>query len=203
MSNFTPGGSNYSATWTDVSGNLWLLTGDGFTSSTPPPSNQPGFFNELWVFTGTANYTGSCGNVWTLVRPPTPPGPTPVGRWGAITWTDPGTGHLWLFEGQDGGLQFLNDLWEYNIGTNVWTYHGGGGDVPGVYGTLGTASASNWPGGRWGASSRLDASGNVWVFGGFGCDSTVVANPPRSLLQSVAERPLEVQRRPVDLGQWC
>jgi hypothetical protein len=168
---FTPGGSNYSATWTDNSGNLWLLTGLGFTSTTPPVSNLPGYFGELWVYTGTANYRGSCGNVWTLVRPPST-GPIPAGRWGAITWTDPGTGNLWLFGGQNAGLAFLNDLWEYNIATNAWTYHGGGGNQPGVYGTQGTASASNLPGGRWGASARRDTSGNVWVFGGFGCDST-------------------------------
>jgi len=176
VSTLTPGGNNYSATWTDNSGNLWLLTGDVFSSTTPPPSNMPGFFNELWKFTGTANYRGSCGNVWTLVRPPVPPattGPIPTGRWGAVTWTDPATGNLWLFGGQDGGLAFLNDLWEYNIATNLWTNHGGGGDQPGVYGTQGTASASNLPGGRWGASARRDAvSGNVWLFGGFGCDST-------------------------------
>jgi hypothetical protein len=172
VSTFTPGGSNYSATWTDNSGNLWLLTGDVFSSTTPPPSNMPGFFNELWEFTGTNNYGGSCSNVWTLVRPPTPPGSTPPGRWGAVTWTDPSTGNLWLFGGQDGGLAFLNDLWEYNIATNLWTNLGGGGNQPGVYGTQGTASALNLPGGRWGASGRRDASGNVWLFGGFGCDST-------------------------------
>jgi len=171
-SSFTPGGSNYSATWTDNTGNLWLLTGDALTSTTPPPSNQPGFFNELWEFTGTSNYRGSCGNVWALVRPLSPPGPTPVGRWGAVTWTDSGTGNLWLFGGQDSGLAFLNDLWEYNIATNTWLQHAGGGNQPGVYGTQGTPSASNLPGGRWGASARRDTSGNVWVFGGFGCDST-------------------------------
>jgi len=166
----TPGGSQYSSTWTDNSGNLWLLTGVGFTSTTsPPPSNLPGYFGELWEFTGTANYGGSCGNLWTLV---TPSGSTPSGRWGAITWTDPATGHLWLFGGQDGSLAFLNDLWEFNIVTKTWTFHAGGQNVPGVYGTQNVASASNLPGGRWGASARLDASGNVWLFGGFGCDST-------------------------------
>jgi hypothetical protein len=177
VSNRTPGGSSYSSTWTDLSGNLWLLTGYGFTSATPPLA-QPGFFGELWEYTGTPNYNGSCNNVWTLVRPPTPPGPMPSGRWGAITWTDPGTGNLWLFGGQDGGLEFLNDLWEYNIAGNSWTYHAGGANLPGVYGTQGVASASNWPGGRWGASSRRDpVSGTVWLFGGFGCDSTVASNP--------------------------
>jgi hypothetical protein len=166
----TPGGSQYSSTWTDNSGNLWLLTGVGFTSTTtPPPANLPGYFNELWEFTGTNNYGGGCGNLWTLV---TPSGSTPPGRWGAVTWTDPATGNLWLFGGQDGSLAFRNDLWEFNIATKTWTPHGGGANLPGVYGTQNVASASNLPGGRWGASARLDASGNVWLFGGFGCDST-------------------------------
>ena len=175
---YTPGGSSYSSTWTDLNGNLWLLTGYGFTSTTPPIATLPGFFGELWVYSGTANYTGSCGNVWALVRPPTPVGPMPSGRWGAVTWTDPGTGNLWLFGGQDGGLEFLNDLWEYNIAGNSWTYHAGDANLPGVYGVQGAASATNLPGGRWGASARLDAStGTVWMFGGFGCDSTVNPNP--------------------------
>ncbi len=152
----TPGGSQYSSTWTDNSGNLWLLTGIGFTSTTtPPPSNRPDLFNELWEFTGTDN-----------------PAPPPQGRWGAVTWTDPATGHLWLFGGQGPGLAFLNDLWEFDIATKTWTFHAGGGNQPGVYGTQNVPSASNLPGGRWGASARLDASGNVWLFGGFGCDST-------------------------------
>ena len=166
----TPGGSQYSSTWTDKSGNLWLLTGIGFTSTTtPPPSNLPGYFNELWEYTGTNSYGGGCGNLWTLV---TPSGSIPPGRWGAVTWTDPATGNLWLFGGQDGSLAFLNDLWEFNITTKTWTFHAGGKNVPGVYGTQNVASASNLPGGRWGASARLDASGNLWLFGGFGCDST-------------------------------
>jgi hypothetical protein len=170
VSNRTPGGSNYSSTWTDNNGNLWLLTGEGLTSTTPPPSNQPQLFNELWVYTGTGNYTGSCANVWTLVRNA---GTTPPARWGAITWTDTGTGNLFLFGGQGDGLVFLNDLWEYNISGNTWTYHTGGFNLPGVYGTQGTASAGNLPGGRWGASARRDPiSGTVWLFGGFGCDST-------------------------------
>ena len=173
----TPGGSRYSPTWTDntLNGNLWLLTGDGFTSTSPPIATLPGFFNELWVFTGTNNYTGSCNNVWTLVPlnvAPNPPTNPPTPRWGAVTWTDPATGDLMLFGGQAGGLAFLNELWSYHIATNVWTPISGGGNVPGVYGTQGVAAAGNLPGGRWGASARLDGSSNLWLFGGFGCDST-------------------------------
>lgn len=37
----------------------------------------------------------------------------------------------------------------------------------GVYGTLGNASASNYPGGRM-SPSQLDQKGNLYVFGGYG-----------------------------------
>ena len=168
VSNRTPGGSNYSSTWTDNSGNLWLFTGIGFTSTEPPVSDLPGYFGELWEYTGTQNYFGSCGNVWTLIPAS---GPTP--RWGAVTWTDPVTGNLMLFGGQDSALHFLSDLWSFNTSTSTWTQlPAGGPDAPGVYGTQGTPSATNVPGGRWGASYKLDASGTLWLFGGFGCDST-------------------------------
>jgi hypothetical protein len=166
----TPGGTEGSSSWTDNNGNLWLLTGIGFTSLTPPPSTLPGFFSELWEYTGTANYRAGCGNLWTLVAPANF---NPPARWGAVTWTDPATGHLLLFGGQDPSLAFLNDMWEFDITTKTWTKLGSGStNVPGIYGTQGTAAASNLPGGRWGASARLDASDDLWVFGGFGCDST-------------------------------
>jgi hypothetical protein len=162
----TPGGTRYPATWTDLSGNLWLFSGYGFSSDSTIPL-QPSFFNEMWVYTGTQNYFGGYANCWTQVTPPA----APSARWGAVTWTD-ASGTLWLFGGQDGGTNFLNDLWSYNISTNTWTNIAGGANQNGVYGTQGTASASNLPGGRWGATARIDTLGNVWLFGGFGFDST-------------------------------
>jgi N-acetylneuraminic acid mutarotase len=41
----------------------------------------------------------------------------------------------------------------------------------GTYGTLGTAAAANTPGARDSSSSWTDASGNLWLFGGWGYDS--------------------------------
>ena len=41
----------------------------------------------------------------------------------------------------------------------------------GVYGTLGTPAAGNIPGGRDGAATWTDSSGNLWLFGGFGFDA--------------------------------
>lgn len=166
----TPGGTKYPATWTDKSGNLWQFSGYGYSHLQSIP-NQPSFFSELWEYTGTKNYFAGCGNYWFMVSADASVA-GPEARWGAVTWTDQTTGNLWLFGGQDGATNFLNDLWEYNIGTQTWTYHSGGAGEPGVYGTKGTPAASNLPGGRWGAAFHQDSNGVLWMFGGFGCDST-------------------------------
>jgi hypothetical protein len=63
---------------------------------------------------------------------------------------------------------------------NQWTWIGGANvaDQPGVYGTLGTPSSTNAPGAREQAVSWTDASGNFWLFGGDGYDSTpLLPNP--------------------------
>jgi hypothetical protein len=49
---------------------------------------------------------------------------------------------------------------------------GSKGGQSGVYGTLGVAASTNIPGGRQNAVSWIDASGNLWLFGGDGKDST-------------------------------
>ncbi len=43
---------------------------------------------------------------------------------------------------------------------------------PGTYGTLGIPASDNTPGARYGSVSWTDASGALWLFGGFGYDST-------------------------------
>jgi N-acetylneuraminic acid mutarotase/sugar lactone lactonase YvrE len=64
-----------------------------------------------------------------------------------------------------------------------WTWMGGSNTVgvgctslsqcgrPGVYGTLGTPSAANIPGGRIGSASWTDQNGHHWLFGGWGYDA--------------------------------
>ncbi|MGA2754556.1 MAG: kelch repeat-containing protein [Terracidiphilus sp.] len=60
---------------------------------------------------------------------------------------------------------------------NQWTWMGGsssaiyGDGEPGIYGTLGTPSANNVPGGRYGTVTWTDGSGNLWLFGGQGYDA--------------------------------
>ena len=61
----------------------------------------------------------------------------------------------------------------------AWTWEAGSGTAntpthaqPGVYGTLGVAAAGNAPGARVSATRWTDSSGNFWLFGGQGFDST-------------------------------
>lgn len=164
----TPGGRLLASTWTDNDGNLWLFGGLGYTTDINV-FPQPAYLNEMWEYTGTQNYTGSFYSYWNGIAPAIA-SPVPAGRWGAVTWTD-AAGNLWLFGGQDGFTNFLNDLWTYNIGTSTWTeVNPGGLNQSGVYGTEGTPSASNYPGGRWAPEAKIDASGAVWLFGGEGFD---------------------------------
>lgn len=88
-----------------------------------------------------------------------------------ITWTDQ-SGNLWLYGGQgwtNTSFGSLNDLWKYSPLTNNWTWVNGSGLVgqAPVYGTLGVSSASNNPGGRNSSAAWADASGNLWLFGGY------------------------------------
>ncbi len=74
--------------------------------------------------------------------------------------------------GSTGANGNLNDLWEFD-GKN-WTWVSGS-DVAGqagIYGTKGTGSSANFPGGRGGFVSWTDKSGNLWLFGGGGLDAT-------------------------------
>ena len=108
----------------------------------------------------------------------------PGGRKQTVSWTD-NQGNLWLFGGlgYDGAQNTasLNDLWKYNPSTALWTWmsgssvatncQNGGCGMPGIYGTQGTPSPSNTPGGRYGAVGWTDATGNLWLFGGIGYDA--------------------------------
>jgi hypothetical protein len=124
-------------------------------------------------------------------------GASPGSRWGSSSWSDT-AGNLWLFGGQGYGSTpgqldsvLLNDLWRCTPGASIdingagtsscpWTFVGGSttGNQSGSYGTQGVAGAAcgtspcNVPGGRWAAATATDASGNFWLFGGQGMDST-------------------------------
>jgi N-acetylneuraminic acid mutarotase len=173
-------GARYSAsTWTDASGNFWLFGGIGYDST-----SATGYLNDLWQYTPStkewnwvnggmaANASGVYGMLGTAAA-----SNVPGARYAASSWID-ASGNLWLFGGighdSTGAVGNLNDLWRYTPATGQWTWIAGAGvaNAGGVYGTQGTAAASNVPGARYAASSWIDASGNLWLFAGVGDDST-------------------------------
>jgi N-acetylneuraminic acid mutarotase len=188
-----PGGRFAPAFWTDSSGHFWMFGGYGYDSA-----GKYGYLNDLWEFNPSTNQWAWMAGSSTLPTCTEPglcgqpgkygalgsasTGNLPGGREAAATWTD-ASGNFWLFGGS--GMDSvgtaagpLNDLWEFDPATTEWTWKGGSDTLPsalyiygqpGVYGTLGTPSASNIPGGRSGASTWIE-DGDFWLFGGTGVD---------------------------------
>jgi Galactose oxidase, central domain len=183
----TPGSRWGGVTWTDATGNLWMFGGQGFAATgldaellndvwefAPGAGVGDGSFSGNWIWRGGSNsfnQSGVYGTQGTAAATN-----IPGGRWAASNFVD-NAGNVWLFGGQGvdsaGTIGLLNDLWEYNIATAQWTWVAGSNVAgqKGVYGTQGTAAASNVPGGRENATLWVDSTGTVWLFGGFGLDS--------------------------------
>jgi N-acetylneuraminic acid mutarotase len=180
-----PGGREDAASWIDAADNLWLFGGWGIDAT---PNGSGGQLNDLWKYTpGTGQWTWMSGsstqNHWGVygAQGTAATGNTPGARQSAATWLD-SSGNFWMFGGA--GLDstvddiiagVLNDLWEYSPATGLWTWVNGSNmkDQVGVYGTQGVAAALNIPGGRGSAASWIDPSGDLWLFGGSGIDSTM------------------------------
>jgi len=180
--NNDPGARAGSAAWTDRNGQLWLFGGDNWGTV------FAGVINDLWVFSPvTEQWTWISGSNNPSAGTPGQYGTEgvpsvanmPGGRSGATAWSDTG-GKLWLFGGtgfdstsSSFGAVVLNDLWEFDPSTNLWTWTSGSnlGSQPGVYGTKGAPSSTNSPGGRYSSASWIDGSGNLWLFAGWGYDN--------------------------------
>jgi N-acetylneuraminic acid mutarotase len=173
-----PGGRFGAASWIDSAGNLWLFGG--------VIASGGGLFrlNDLWEYSPAAgtwtwvsgsNALNPAGIYGTKGTPST--ANAPGGRQLAASWTD-ATGNLWLFGGwgldSGSGEGPLNDLWEYSPSAGTWTWVSGSDmqSTIGTYGTKGAGSPTNVPGGRTNSAFWKDSAGNLWVFGGHGCDST-------------------------------
>ena len=174
-----PGFRNFGAvSWTDTSGNLWLFGGNEVLATT----TNSGDLNDLWKYniasgqwtwvsgSNVVNQSGNYGVLNTAASTN-----VPGARDSAVSWID-SSGNLWLFggEGNDstGAIGYLNDLWEYSVSTNMWTWKGGSNlaNQNGNFGTLNVTAATNVPSAR-GFSTVQNISGVVWLFGGFGNDS--------------------------------
>jgi hypothetical protein len=169
----TPGARRGAFSWTDRAGNFWLFGGLAIVDSTQY------FFNDLWKFNPTdktwtwmsgSNTTNASGNYGTRGVPSMTN--VPQARAHGSSGIDP-SGNLWLFGGSS-AAGVLNDVWMFNPSTETWTWVSGAdtADETANYGALGISSSSNIPGARWGSTGWIDDSGNFWLFGGYGCDST-------------------------------
>jgi N-acetylneuraminic acid mutarotase len=178
----TPGARYVPAQWTDANGNLWLFGGGQGALG----SNEE-LFDDLWEYDPKAHlWTWVSGNqYWNLPGVYGTQGKAgannfPGSRDGAASWVD-SAGHFWLFGGigndsaGTGGI--LNDLWEFDPSTMMWTWVSGsstvgsaGGQV-GVYGALGVAASGNTPGSRYSPAVWVDKNGHFWLFGGYGFDA--------------------------------
>jgi hypothetical protein len=174
-----PGARMGGSSWLDGSGNVWLFGGlslgqGGVTQE----------YNDLWEYNpGSGQWTwiggsdapDAAGVYGTLHAGAF--GNSPGARVSAVSWKDH-SGNFWLFGGygysQVGNLGNLNDLWEYNLGSGVWTWIGGSSSTAadGTYGAQGIAASGNTPSAREQAVGWLDSSGSFWLFGGFGFDSS-------------------------------
>jgi N-acetylneuraminic acid mutarotase len=177
-----PGARYDSSSWGESSGTFWLFGGVGYGST-----GATGYLNDLWQYNaGTGLWTwisgGNADNASAVygTQGTAAAGNVPGARYAASSWTD-ASGNLWLFGGYGynatATVGSLNDLWQYNPGTGLWTWISGGSgeNAGGVYGTPLTAAAGNVPGARYSASSWIDSSGNLWLFGGVGFAATGAA----------------------------
>jgi hypothetical protein len=158
----TPGGrGRTSATWVDLSGNLWLYGGVGMS----------GNMGDLWKYDISINQwawmkgsqTGMPAANWGVLGVPSPTNDPGQRIETNAAWVD-NAGNLWLFGG-DG----YNDMWKYDISTNEWTWMAGPNAMyqPGNWGTKGVAAPSNVPSDRMVHAHWKDNAGNFWLFGAY------------------------------------
>jgi hypothetical protein len=171
-----PPGTYEGSEWTDAQGNFWMYGGE----------SMHGWSNDLWKFDLTTKQ-------WTWIKgsgglPDQMPvygikgvaniNNSPGERMTSASWTD-NQGDLWLFGG--GGYQgpgwggIYQDLWKYNILSNMWTWMKGdstfGYDGTNAhYGIKGIEDPMNHPpytkemGVTW-----TDDAGDLWMVDIHGC----------------------------------
>ncbi len=138
-----------------------------------PPDPAAAFGTWTWVSGSDAQYQWSVFGTKGVADPLNVPG----ARQSAVSWTDP-NGKLWLFGGicsaNYGSTVLLNDLWKYDPVTLEWTWVSGSdaGNQSGIYGNQGIPGPSNAPGSRGNAVTWIDQDGKLWLFGGWGYDSS-------------------------------
>lgn len=162
----TPGGQAAGMSWMDARGDIWLFEGEGRANGMWKYQPSTG----LWTWMSGNVAADSLGNYGALCFSDT--GFMPCRRFGSrASWTDD-CGNFWLYGGRTsrgpGPYDGFDDMWFFSPTSLKWTRVMGdtSGAVHPVYGSLGTPSSSNTPGGRVGAMAWRSKSGQVYLFGG-------------------------------------
>ena len=170
----TPGYRTASCSAIDGAGNIWIFGGLGEDGN----GDTAVELNDLWKYNPvTKQWTWVAGSKVGNGAPVyNSSGGNPGAREGAGSWFD-AAGNLWIFGGFNSTYGYYNDLWEFTPtpAPGYWKWVGGDQNTttvihPGVYGTMGAAASTNWPGPRRSSAITHDAAGNVWLFGGSGRD---------------------------------
>ncbi len=152
------------SSWVDNNNNLWMFAG---CNAATADMNNLWMFNTAtneWTWMKGSNFSGSAGNPGTLGVPNITNEPSARHEC-TCSWVDVND-DLWFFGGY--GFGQTDDLWRYNISTNMWTWMKGNPAAanPPVYGVRGVSDPANTPGARNSYSRWADKNGNLWLFGG-------------------------------------
>jgi len=167
-----PGAHSFGAlTWTDLQNNLWLFGGANYDNYSLSDLWKYNISTNTWTWMSGPN-TGDPPGSYGIMGTPSISNYPPNRSETNASWVD-ANGNLWLFGGMGrigGTIQKYNDLWRYDISTNMWTWMKGDsiGNSMGNYGVKGVPAISNEPSGRCVYSKWKDADGNFWLFGGWG-----------------------------------
>ena len=165
-----PGSREEESLWADSNGNIWLFGGFGYDAN-----GNRGSLNDMWMYNPASSlWTWESGSYTSYSKGEY--GAVPSSRYNQSTSTD-SAGKLWLFGGVGcctSSDLLKNDLWKFDPLTTQWSWISGssGGNDRGQYGTQGTAASTNVPGGRNSSMAWTDVQGNLWLFGGYGYDSS-------------------------------
>ncbi len=138
--------------------------GGGSTSAGQTVGNIWSYIAGLQTINGTGVY-GAVGTSTSAT--------IPGARQQAACWSD-AQGNLWLYGGSGldaGGTRgLLGDLWMFGATSRQWTFVAGAS-------TAGVRASATAPGAREGAATWRDASGGLWMFGGYGVDAQGTVGP--------------------------
>jgi hypothetical protein len=158
--------------WVDKTGDLWLFGGYGRDAS-----GVSGTLNDLWRYNiasnqwtwmkGSNTISGAVALV-TGTKGVANMANTPNGRQETNGGVSDALDNLWFFGGVNNtGSSSYNDVWKYNIASNMWTWMAGnqtGLNSPN-YGTQQVSSPTNDPGDRFCYTKFIDSQNNLYFIG--------------------------------------